>query len=241
MYSRTRKVIHQLIIQTGEIYRKMFPTQWNMFRMVFRHGIAWHPCGLAAVFQFCRCAVIDWPYFQSKRAIFFSVRSQKRQQNNMDDNELLRRCSLQEYSMVKQQQLQQQQHQQNINGKRKSVSKITELMPQSSVDSGCNNAKIKEQSRRMSTNPQDYLNGSGILTEPGSPAKPGKLLGKWNRRCGLVAQHFGMMNQSKLLHFSTRSQAGRPAPLLRRCSVPVFGKNPCKFKVHIRTTFEYEL
>lgn len=101
----------------------------------------------------------------------------------MDDNELLRQCSLQEYSMVKQQQSQhhkqqQQQQQQNNNSKRKSVSKITELMPQSSVDSGCNNPKIKEQSRRMSTNPQDYLNGSGIVTEPGSPAKPGKLLGE---------------------------------------------------------------
>lgn len=50
-------------------------------------------------------------------------------------------------------------------------------MPQSSVDSGPNNPIIKEQMRRMSTNLQDYQNGSGILTEPGSPAKPGKLLG----------------------------------------------------------------
>lgn len=95
----------------------------------------------------------------------------------MDDNELLRRCSLQEYSTVKQQQLQQHQKDNN-NVKRKSVSKITELVPQSSVDSSCNNPKVKEQSRRMSTNPQDYLNGSGIITEPGSPAKPGKLLGE---------------------------------------------------------------
>lgn len=150
----------------------------------------------------------------------------------MDDNELLRRCSLQEYSMVKQQQLQQQQ---NTNSKRKSVSKITELMPQSSVDSGCNNPKIKEQSRRMSTNPQDYLNGSGILTEPGSPAKPGKLLGKWKRRCGSVDAKVRMMNHSRSLqfHISPWFQAGRPAPLLRRCSVPVFGKNPCKFRVLI--------
>lgn len=31
--------------------------------------------------------------------------------------------------------------------------------------------------RRMSGNPQDYSNGSGITTEPGTPAKPGKLLG----------------------------------------------------------------
>lgn len=97
----------------------------------------------------------------------------------MDDNELLRRCSLQEYSILKQQQ-QHQQQQQNNNCKRKSVTKIAELGPQSSVDSGCNNLKFKEQSRRMSTNPQDYLNGSGIITEPGSPAKPGKLLGKFN-------------------------------------------------------------
>lgn len=88
----------------------------------------------------------------------------------MDDNELIRRCSLQEYSAIKQPL--------NVNkDKRKSVPKLTELMPQSSVDSGHNNPKIKEQSRRMSTNPQDYMNGSGITTEPGSPAKAGKLLG----------------------------------------------------------------
>lgn len=112
----------------------------------------------------------------------------------MDDNELLRRCSLQKYSMVKQQQLQQQQnhqHQQkeNNNGKRKSVPKIIELVPQSSVDSSCNNPKIKEQSRRMSTNPQDYLNGSGIITEPGSPVKPGKLLGERNAIYNSVDSH----------------------------------------------------
>lgn len=136
------------------------------------------------VFQFYRCinqleSILSIINETKKKQKQFS--SQKRQRNNMDDNELLRRCSLQEYSMVKQQQMQhhlQQQQQQIINSKRKSVSKITELMPQSSVDSGCNNPKIKEQSRRMSTNPQDYLNGSGIVTEPGSPAKPGKLLGK---------------------------------------------------------------
>lgn len=50
----------------------------------------------------------------------------------------------------------------------------------------------------MSTNPQDYNNGSGITTEPGTPAKPGKLL------------------------------AGRPIPLLRRCSVPIFAKQSNK-------------
>lgn len=38
-------------------------------------------------------------------------------------------------------------------------------------------AHQSELSRRMSANPQDYSNGSGVLTEPGTPAKPGKLLG----------------------------------------------------------------
>lgn len=64
------------------------------------------------------------------------------------------------------------------NTKRKSISRAPTLVPQSSLDSSCNNPVIKEQTRRMSTNLQDYKNGSGIPTEPGSPAKPGKLLGK---------------------------------------------------------------
>lgn len=50
---------------------------------------------------------------------------------------------------------------------------------QRSLDSS---AKIVQQqqydfSRRISTNPQDYSNGSGVTTEPGTPAKPSKLLG----------------------------------------------------------------
>lgn len=84
--------------------------------------------------------------------------------------------------MVKQQQQQQ-------NNKRKSVSKPIELVPQTSVDSGCNNPKIKEQSRRMSTNPQDYLNGSGIPTEPGSPVKAGKLLGEHEHCAAQAVNH----------------------------------------------------
>lgn len=88
----------------------------------------------------------------------------------MDDNDL-RRCSLQEYSLIK------HHNNNNSNNKRKSLPKIASLVPQTSVDSSCNNPVLKEQARRMSTNPQDYRNGSGITTEPGSPAKPGKLLG----------------------------------------------------------------
>lgn len=102
---------------------------------------------------------------------------QKRQ--NAANDELSRRCSLQQYSQMRRQQNTEQ-------SKRKSFSKIQSLVPQSSVDSSCNNPAIKEQTRRMSTNLQDYKNGSGIPTEPGSPAKPGKLLGslfgkaQWN-------------------------------------------------------------
>lgn len=83
----------------------------------------------------------------------------------MDDTEKYRPHSIQENSKSRQ-------------SKRKVVPKINELILHSSVDSGTNKPKIKEQMRRMSTNPQDYLNGSGIPTEPASPAKPGKLLGK---------------------------------------------------------------
>lgn len=138
---------------------------------LFRHHTQCGEVDSLIKFVLCLLAIVN--------SIIFVIKSpipQKRQRNNMDDNELLRRCSLQEYAMVKQQQ--QQLQQQSNNGKRKSVSKLTELMPQSSVDSGCNNPKLKEQTRRMSTNPQDYLNGSGIITEPGSPVKPGKLLGE---------------------------------------------------------------
>lgn len=62
--------------------------------------------------------------------------------------------------------------------KPRAVQKLLDLIPQSSVDSGSNSDKIKEQMRRFSTDPQEYRDGSGVLTEPGSPAKPGKLLGK---------------------------------------------------------------
>lgn len=93
---------------------------------------------------------------------------QKRQGNAGKMDDLLSRCSLHDYSQLK--------RQNDI--KRKSVSRPPALVPQTSVDSSCNNPSIKEQVRRMSNNLQDYQDGSGILTEPGSPAKPGKLLGK---------------------------------------------------------------
>lgn len=67
---------------------------------------------------------------------------------------------------------------QKNSSQKSNIQKLFELIPQSSVDSGTNSNKMKERLRRFSTDPQDYRDGSGILTEPGSPAKPGNLLGK---------------------------------------------------------------
>lgn len=53
------------------------------------------------------------------------------------------------------------------------------ISTQRSLDSS-SKATLQERDqfmRRMSGNPQDYSNGSGFTTEPGTPAKAGKLLG----------------------------------------------------------------
>lgn len=54
------------------------------------------------------------------------------------------------------------------------------ITQQRSLDSGAALAQQQQYdfARRISTNPQDYSNGSGITTEPSTPVKPGKLLGK---------------------------------------------------------------
>lgn len=55
------------------------------------------------------------------------------------------------------------------------------LRPQLSLDSGADQTheQHREFVRRISTNPQDYRNGSGLTSEPGTPVKPGKLLGEF--------------------------------------------------------------
>lgn len=55
------------------------------------------------------------------------------------------------------------------------------LRPQMSLDSGAEQTQQlhREFVRRISSNPLDYSNGSGVPTEPGTPVKAGKLLGEY--------------------------------------------------------------
>lgn len=108
------------------------------------------------------------------------------------------------------------QHQM-VGSKRNSVFRPAHLFPQSSADSFTNNPAYKEQMRRTSL--RNYQNGSGVLTEPGSPVKPGKLL-------GIIVTLSVACSGFVIFHCSTivfiDIAAGRPIPLLRRCSLPVF-------------------
>lgn len=54
------------------------------------------------------------------------------------------------------------------------------VITQRSLDSGTKIIEQSEINRRPSTNPQDYHNGSGLITEPGTPLKPGNLIGNLN-------------------------------------------------------------
>lgn len=53
--------------------------------------------------------------------------------------------------------------------------------------------------------------------------------------CALI--EYGITVKYSKPFFLWFHKAGRPAPLLRRCSVPVFGKSPCKFHNCITFTF----